>query len=70
MRQKFIEQGRKLGLVGTALVVFVNNAMAAVPAAVTTSITDAGADASTVAGATLVILFSLLGFAYMRRQAK
>lgn len=46
------------------------SAFAEVPAAVTSSITAAGADAATVAGATLVILFSLLGFRYMRREAK
>lgn len=43
---------------------------AAVPAAVTTSITDAGADAATVAGAVLVVFVALLGFRMMRSQAK
>lgn len=45
-------------------------AFAAVPASVSTAITDAGADAATVAGAVLVVLVALLGFHYMRREAK
>lgn len=70
MKRQFIEQGKKLGLVGTALVAFVTNAMAAVPASVSTAITDAGADAATVAGAVLVVIVGLLGFHYMKREAK
>ena len=45
-------------------------AFAEVPAAVTTAITSAGADAVDVAGAVLVVVVSLLGFRYMRREAK
>lgn len=46
------------------------SAFAAVPTAVTTAITDAGADAATVAAAVLVVIVGLLGFRYMRREAK
>ena len=45
-------------------------AFAEVPAAVTAAITSAGADAVVVAGAVLVVVVSLLGFRYMRREAK
>ena len=45
-------------------------AQAAVPAAVTTAITDAGADMATVAGAVFVAIIGLLGFRLMRRAAK
>lgn len=68
MRANAIKAGKVLGLSGLALVAFVNNAMAAVPAAVTSAITDAGADAVIVAGAILVVVVSLLGFRYMRKE--
>lgn len=45
-------------------------AHAAVPTAVTTAITDAGADMATVAGAVFVAIIGLLGFRLMRRAAK
>lgn len=70
MRKQFIEQGKKLGLVGSALAVFVTEAMAAVPAGVTEAITSAGADAATVAGALLIAAVGLLAFHWMRREAK
>lgn len=69
MKKHFIEQGKKLGLTGLALVAFVEQAMAAVPVAVTTAITDAGADAATVAGAAFIAILGLLAFRWMRRVA-
>lgn len=68
MREKFIRAGKALGLTGVALTAYVNNAMAAVPAAVTTSITDAGADALTVGVAVLVAVVALLGVRLMRKE--
>lgn len=46
------------------------SAFAAVPVEVTKSITDAGTDAGVVAAAVLVVIVGLLGFKYMRGQAK
>jgi hypothetical protein len=58
-----------LGLISLAGL-SVNSAFAAVPANVTTAITDAGADAATVAGAVLVVVVGLMGLHYMKREAK
>lgn len=43
------------------------NAYAAVPAAVTTALSDGLADATTVAGAALIIVVGVAVFKYMRR---
>jgi len=42
-------------------------AFAAVPAGVTTAITDAGVDSATVGGLVLVVLVGIAAFKYMRR---
>ena len=57
------------GLLASAGLVSVQ-AYAAVPVAVSTAITDAGADAATVAGAAFVAILGLLAFRWMRREAK
>lgn len=53
------------GLIGVSA-----SASAAVPVEVTTAITDAGADAVTIAAAMLVAIIGLIGFKLMRRAAK
>lgn len=42
-------------------------AFAAVPAAVTSALTDAGADVATIGGAILVVVIAIVGFNYLRR---
>lgn len=59
---------KKLGVV-SGLSLLAAQAHAAVPAAVTTAITDAGVDMATVAGAVFVAIIGLLGFKLMRRAA-
>lgn len=60
----------KLAALSASALLLANQAFAAVPADVTASITEAKSDALTVAGAVLGIVFALLAFTYMRRQAK
>lgn len=60
----------KKALLGSGLVGSIVSAHAAVPTAVSTAITDAGADMATVAGAVFVAIIGLLGFKLMRRAAK
>lgn len=59
---------KKIG--GAVVAVAPLSAFAEVPATVTSAITSAGADAVTVASAVLVVVVGLLGFRYMRREAK
>lgn len=70
MRSFFEKQAAKLGLVGTAAVAYVENAMAAVPAAVTSALEGAGTDAVAVATVVLVAVVGLVAFHWMRREAK
>ena len=69
MRKHFEEQAAKLGLVGTAALAYVENALAAVPTAVTTAVETAGADMVTIATAVFVAIIGLLAFSLMRRAA-
>lgn len=60
---------KKLQLLAAAVSTF-GLSMAAhadVPAGVTTAITAAGADATTIGGAVLVVLIGIAAFKYMRR---
>ena len=70
LREQFVKQGKKLGLAGTALLAYVNQALAAVPADVTTAIGDMKTDALTVATAFLVATIAVTAFIFMRRGAK
>ncbi len=49
------------------LALMFGSAQAAVPASVTTALTDAAADAVTVAGLALAIIVGIAAFKYMRR---
>ena len=69
VRKQAEKRARQLGLAGAAFVAFVNQAMAAVPANVTTALTDAGTDAATVAGVVLIAVVGLVAFRWMRREA-
>jgi hypothetical protein len=57
---------KKIAL-GSSLGLFALQSYAAVPAAVTTAVTEAGADMATVAAAVFVAIIGLLGFKLMRR---
>jgi hypothetical protein len=59
--------GKKLGLTGSALALFVSNAMAAVPATVTTALTDAGTDSLAVAGMVFAAVVGIFAFTLMRK---
>lgn len=59
-----------LAALSASALLLANQAFAAVPADVTTAIADAKSDAVTVATGVLGIVFALLAFTYMRRQAK
>lgn len=50
-----------------ALALMFGSAQAAVPASVTTALTDAAADSVTVAGLALAIIVGIAAFKYMRR---
>lgn len=50
-----------------ALSMFLGQAFAAVPADVTTALTDAKADSTTVAGLALIIIVAVTAFKYMRK---
>lgn len=58
---------KKIAAAGAALVGSVGSAMAAVPADVSTALTDAKADALTVAGLALIVIIGIAAFKYMRR---
>lgn len=57
----------KLMLVGATLVAGISSASAAVDAGVTTAITTAGADASTVGAAVLVVIVGIFAFKLLRK---
>lgn len=57
-------------IAGVSVAVAPLSSFAAVPEAVTTAITAAGADMVTVATAVFVAVIALLGFKLMRRAAK
>lgn len=58
---------QKLVAIGTGLTVLAGNALAAVPAGVTTAIGDAATDGATVAAAVLVAVVAIYAFKLMRR---
>ncbi|SDP38529.1 Bacteriophage coat protein B [Ralstonia sp. 25mfcol4.1] len=57
----------KLATLAAMSMVASGAAMADVPAAVTTAITQGGTDSATVAGAVLVVIVGIAVFKYMRR---
>lgn len=70
MKQMLEKVGAKLAAGGAMLAAGTAGALAAVPAEVTTAITDAGADTKTVAGAVLVVMIGIAVFLWIRRAAK
>lgn len=58
---------KKIAAVGSVLALSAGQAMAAVPAAVTTSLTDAQADGVAVATAVLVAIVAIYAFKLMRK---
>lgn len=70
MRKQLEKQAAKLGLVGAAALAYVNQALAAVPAEVTTAVGDMKADGITVATAFLVATIAVAAFLFMKRGAR
>lgn len=62
--------GARIAAVPAALGLGLGNAFAAVPTEVTTALTDAKADALTIAGLAFAILIAIVGFMWMRRAVK
>ncbi|MCQ4285803.1 major capsid protein [Pseudomonas stutzeri] len=60
-----MKQLKALFVAGSALVA--GSAFAAVPAEVTTAMTEAGTDAAVIGGAVLVVIVGIAAFKYMRR---
>jgi hypothetical protein len=58
---------KKLAALAALSAVSMGSAMAAVPADVSTALTDAKADALTVAGLALIVIIGIAAFKYMRR---
>lgn len=58
---------KQLAAVGAAGLALAQNAMAAVPANVSTAITDAGVDGASVAGLVLVAVVGIFAFVLMRK---
>ncbi|MGY3872715.1 major capsid protein [Aeromonas dhakensis] len=58
---------KKLGVGAAVVVASTAPAFAAVDAAITTKLTDAGADAAVIGGAVLVLVIGIAAFKYMRR---
>lgn len=54
-------------VVAFASTVAAGSVFAAVPAEVTTAITEAGTDAAVIGGAVLVVIVAIAAFKYMRR---
>ena len=69
IKQAAIKAGKALGLGGTALVAYVNQALAAVPADVTTAMADMKSDGIAVATAFLVATIAVVAFKFMRKGA-
>lgn len=67
MRKQLDKQAAKLGLVGTAALAWVEAAMAAVPANVTTALETGLTDATAVAALGLIIVVGIAVFKYMKR---
>ncbi|WP_024302786.1 major capsid protein [Pseudogulbenkiania sp. MAI-1] len=59
----------KLVAVAGSTLAVAGSAMAAVPAAVTTALNDAGTDAAVIGGAVLVVIIGIAAFKYMRKAA-
>lgn len=70
MRKQLEKQAAKLGLVGAAALAYINQALAAVPAEVTTAVGDMKADGITVATAFLVATIAVAAFLFMKRGAR
>jgi hypothetical protein len=70
MREQLKKQGEKLGLVGLALAMFINNALAALPADVTQAMSDAKTDGLAVAGGFLAASIVIAALLVARRGAK
>ncbi|PTT55534.1 major capsid protein [Aeromonas sp. HMWF014] len=57
----------KLGVAAAVVVASASPAFAAVDAAVTTKLTEAGTDAAVIGGAVLVLIIGIAAFKFMRR---
>lgn len=58
---------KKIAAVGTGLAITTGQALAAVPADVSTAMADAKTDSLVVAGLALVVVIAIAAFKYMKR---
>ena len=58
---------KQLAAIGAGTLALAHNAMAAVPAGVSTAISEAGTDGATVAGLVLVAVVGIFAFVLMRK---
>lgn len=68
IKQQAIAAGKKIGLTGAALVAFVSQAMAAVPAAITTAVGDMQTDGISIATAVVVAFFAVFTIKFLWRS--
>ncbi|MDP3511440.1 MAG: major capsid protein [Sulfuritalea sp.] len=68
IKQQAIAAGKKIGLTGAALVAFANQAMAAVPAAITTAVGDMQTDGIAIATAVVVAFFAVFTIKFLWRS--
>lgn len=67
IRTQAVAAGKKLGLAGVALSLFVNQAMAAVPVAISTAVDDMKADGVTIATMIVVAFFTVFAIKFLWR---
>lgn len=65
LKQHAISAGKKIGLTGVALVAYVNQALAAVPAAITTAVSDMQSDGVAIATAVVVAFFAVFTIKFL-----
>lgn len=68
IRKQAVAAGKKLGLTGAALTLYVNQAMAAVPAAITTAVGDMQTDGIAIATAVVVAFFAVFAIKFLWRS--
>lgn len=68
LKQHVISAGKKISLTGVALVAYVNQALAAVPAAITSSVSDMQSDGVTIATAVVVAFFAVFTIKFLWRS--
>lgn len=68
IKQEAIKAGKKIGLAGAALAAYVSQAMAAVPAAITTAVDNMQTDGVAIATAVVVAFFAVFTIKFLWRS--